>query len=219
MNNQVPYNPQKKENQLRAESESWDTANIKDAEPGDIPIIDLKPYFDNPCEATLSELAKKLHYVSTKVGFFYIIGHGIAPELMDQTFAEVKRFHSLPLAEKMKIQMDRKDFPIGGVGYLPFQNRKLPTRKKGNANEAFILKRQSGAKPVSLADNQWISESILPDFRKHIETYAVKMEELALKLLPVYSRALNVKSDFFNEGFKSPMYRLEPYSGLLEALI
>jgi len=208
MNRKAPYNPQRKENQLRAESESWDTSKIEKAKPGDIPIIDLQPYFEHPCETTLNELAEKLHEVSTKVGFFYIKGHGIASELIDQTFSEIKRFHSLPLAEKMKIQMDRKGFPIGGVGYLPFQNRKLPTRKKGNANEAFIIKRQSGGKSVSLEDNQWIPEKILPNFKHNIENYAMKMEHLALKLLPVYCRALSVDLNFFEEGFKSPMYRL-----------
>lgn len=208
MNKKTNYNPQQKENQLRAESESWDTTKIETAKSGDIPIIDLRSYFENPKETTLASLAEKLHHVSTKVGFFYVIGHDIPAELMTQTFAEIERFHSLPLVEKMKIQMDRADFSIGGVGYLPFQNRKLPTRKKGNANEAFIIKRQSGVKPVTLADNQWISESILPGFNHNIKAYAKAMEQLALKLLPVYSRALKVPANFFEEGFQSPMYRL-----------
>lgn len=202
------YNPHKKEAELRSESEAWDTSKIEAAQAGDIPILDLQAYFEHPTEETLKALAKELLYVSTEVGFFYIKGHGVSTEFIANTFSEVKRFHSLPLSDKMEIRMDRADFPIGGVGYLPFQNRKLPTRKKGNANEAFIIKRQSGKPPVTLADNQWVAESKLPGFRKNIEAYAAAMEQLALKLLPVYSRALQVQSDFFKEGFQSPMYRL-----------
>lgn len=209
MKNPSAYNAHQKEAELRSESEAWDTSKIEVAQPGDIPILDLQPYFDHPSEAILNRLAEQLLYVSTKIGFFYITGHSISKSLMEQTFREIKRFHKLPLADKMAIRMDQPDFPIGGVGYLPFQNRKLPTRKKGNANEAFIIKRQTaGNQPITLADNQWIAETKLPGFRKNIEAYAVAMEALALKLLPIYSRALNVRSDFFEAGFQSPMYRL-----------
>lgn len=205
---QSTYNPHAKEAQLRAESEAWDTTKIQSAQADDIPIIDLTNYFANPTEIELDKAAEELLYASTKVGFFYLKGHGIPPDLIEQTFAESKRFHALPLAPKMAIQMDQPDFPVGGVGYLPFQNRKLPTRKKGNANEAFIIKRQGGKKAVSLADNHWLNETILPGFRHNIEQYAARMEALALKLLPIYCRALKVDADFFTEGFTSPMYRL-----------
>jgi isopenicillin N synthase-like dioxygenase len=86
--------------------------------------------------------------------------------------------------------------------------RKLPTRKKGNANEAFIVKRELGSRNISLDDNQWPSELDLPGFRKNLEFYADGLENLTKKLLPIYARALGVAPDYFNDGFSSPMYRL-----------
>ncbi len=204
----TPYNPHAKEAQLRTESESWDTSSIELANQDDIPIIDLEPYFLKQSEEELEKLAEELLYASTKVGFFYIVGHGVSEQIISQTFRESKRFHSLPLEEKNQLKMDREDWPVGGVGYLPFQNRKLPTRKKGNANEAFIIKRQLGKANITLNDNQWPQESALPGFRHNIETYANTLEKLALKLLPVYARALKVDTQFFDGGFKGPMYRL-----------
>ena len=204
----MTYNPQAKEAQLRAESEAWDTSKTEQATLDDIPVIDLEAYLQQQNEEELEKVAEQLLYASTKVGFFYLKGHGISPDLIDRTFSAVKRFHALPLEEKNKIRMDREGWPVGGVGYLPFQNRKLPTRKKGNANEAFIIKRQGGHKPVSLNDNQWPEESVLPGFRHDLEEYAKAMEQLALSLLPIYCRALKVHSGFFDEGFTSPMYRL-----------
>lgn len=195
--NQI-YDAHRKEEQLRAEAETWDTSNIQRAEAGDIPILDLQYYFTSQNERELDKLAEQLLYASTKVGFYYIKGHGIPSELIDQTFDEARRFHDLDLETKMALKMDRNDWPVTGVGYLPFQNRKLPTRKKGNANEAFIIKRQLGKSNVNLDDNQWLDESALPKFRARIEQYARAIEELALKLLPVYCRALGVSADFFD---------------------
>ena len=209
MTNEKSYNPHKKEAQLRAESETWDTSKITRATAEDIPIIDFKDYFTNPTEDKLTELAAQLLYASTEVGFYYLKGHGVSNEVIQEAFAASKRFHNLPLAQKHTIKMDREEWPVGGVGYLPFHTRKLPTRKKGNANEAFLIKRQiTGNKSITLDDNQWLAETILPEFRQTVETYAAAMERLALKLLPIYCRALKVKSDFFEAGFTTPMYRL-----------
>lgn len=209
MTNEKSYNPHKKEAQLRAESETWDTSKITRATAEDIPIIDFKDYFTNPTEDKLTELAAQLLYASTEVGFYYLKGHGVSNEVIQEAFAASKRFHNLPLAQKHTIKMDREEWPVGGVGYLPFHTRKLPTRKKGNANEAFLIKRQiTGNKSITLDDNQWLAETILPGFRQTVETYAAAMERLALKLLPIYCRALKVKSDFFEAGFTTPMYRL-----------
>ena len=38
--------------------------------------------------------------------------------------------------------------------------------------------------------------------------YAAAMESLALSLLPVFATALDLEENFFEEAFKSPMFRL-----------
>ena len=38
--------------------------------------------------------------------------------------------------------------------------------------------------------------------------YAAAMESLALSLLPVFAKALNLDENFFETAFKSPMFRL-----------
>ncbi len=202
------FNPQDKEARLRSESETWDTSNPEPARPDDIPVLDLERYFSDGEPEALEKLASKLRFASTQVGFYYVTGHGIPPEMLEQIFLENKRFHDLPLETKLAVQMDRPQWPVAGVGYLPFQNLKLPARKKGNANEAFIVKRELGPRNVSLNDNQWPPEEVIPGFRCNVEAYADAIEYLAMKLLPIYAHALGVVANFFDEGFKSPMYRL-----------
>lgn len=101
--------------------------------------------------------------------------------------------------------MDRVEWPVGGVGYLPIKNTKLPARSKGNLNEAFIAKRDLKS---TLDDNQWLDETTLPGFRQSVELYAAAMESLSRKLLPVFAKALEMPPDFFEPAFTSPAYRL-----------
>lgn len=210
------YDGHAKEASLRSEAEAWNTTQIHMAQPDDIPRIDVSAYMaagddddDEIDEAALSSIVEQLRYACRHVGFYYLLGHGISDDQMKETFAAVKAFYDLPTETKQGLQMDRPDFPVGGVGYLPLHNRKLPTRSRGNANEAFVIKRQlSGKAKIALKDNQWPDEDVLPGFQSQVTAYAERMETLALKLLPLYARALDVNPDFFAEGFTSPMYRL-----------
>lgn len=199
------FDPTAKERQLRAESDSWDTTRVEDARHGDIPIIDLQAYFSNPVETTLAPLAEQLRAACEGVGFFSIVGHQVPDSLIGTAFDFTRRFHALPLDKKLAIAMDRPDWPLGGVGYLPLKNLKLPARAKGNLNEAFIAKCDH---KLGMADNQWPEENLLPGFREAVEQYATALEALGKRLLPIFASALEMPTNFFDEAFVAPLYRL-----------
>ena len=199
------FDPEKKEAELQRDSQSWDTSNIRTAADGDIPIIDISDYFLNPCSETLSPLAEQLSLACTRVGFFSLVGHGFPKQVLKNAFMQARKFHQLSIEQKNNLLMDRSDWPVKGVGYLPVKHRKLPARKKGNLNESFVLKRDHAA---TLDDNQWPSENDLPEFRKQIEDYTREIENLSKRLLPVYASALGLAIDFFESAFTSPLYRL-----------
>jgi len=94
---------------------------------------------------------------------------------------------------------------VGGVGYLPVKNTKLPSRDRGNLNEAFIVKCDD---VLQLSDNQWPDAAALPGFRQAVERYANALEGLAKKLLPIYATALDQPKNFFDDAFVAPLYRL-----------
>lgn len=202
---QRDFDPADKERLLRAESESWDTSSPQPAEPGDIPIIDVSSYLSAGSAESLSEVAAKLREACETVGFWQMVGHDMPAGLIDSTFDAVRSFHALPLETKRMIQMDRPEHPLGGVGYLPVKNRKLPARATGNLNEAFLAKR---GRDVSLDDNQWLAEADAPGFREAVETYAAAVESLALRILPIYAAALGMEADHFAPGFTDPFWRL-----------
>ncbi|MGQ7847077.1 isopenicillin N synthase family dioxygenase [Granulosicoccus sp. 3-233] len=199
------FDPAAKEQQLRSESEQWDTSRPEDARPDDIPTIDLEPYFTRGSDQELSAVAEQLRIACEETGFFSIVGHQIAREDLDDTFEQVRQFHAMPIERKNRILMDRPDWPVGGMGYLPLKNRKLPARETGNVNEAFIIKCDD---TLGMDDNQWPDADWLPGFRARVEHYAHQMESLGKRLLPVYARALDMPADFFNKAFVNPLYRL-----------
>lgn len=199
------FDPYAKENQLRSESDSWNTTRVEEARAEDIPVIDLADYFDSGSEQALAEAAETLRVACEEVGFFSIVGHQVDPAQIKNSFNQVKNFHRLPLESKQAILMDRVDWPVGGVGYLPIRNRKLPARDKGNLNEAFIVKCDH---LLTMDDNQWPEVSQVPRFRDTVESYADAMVKLGKRLLPIFATALEMPPSFFDEAFEAPLYRL-----------
>ncbi len=201
----LAFDPKEKELQLRAESEEWDISNPEDAREDDIPLIDLSAYFNSNSEKHLNDVAAQLRTACEETGFFSIIGHSISSDLINHTFDQVRQFHATPLEIKNRILMDRPNWPVGGMGYLPLKNHKLPARQTGNVNEAFIIKCDD---QLGMDDNQWPDLATLPQFRAAVENYACEVEALGKRMLPIYARALDMPIDFFNEAFEKPLYRL-----------
>ena len=201
----MTFDPVAKARQLVEESTSWDTSVTVDAEPGDIPMVDVSAYFASGERADLDAVATVVREACETVGFFQLTGHGVPRPLIEATFAETRRLHALPADVTDRIRLDRPDFPLRGVGYMPVGERKLPIRSSGNVNEAFVIKTD---RDIDFDDNQWPDERAIPGFRAAVERYAEAVEGLAMRLLPIYAVALDMAPDFFDEGFRHPFWRL-----------
>ena len=199
------FDPFAKERALRAEASSWKTSSTTKAEHNDIPVIDIGPYLASNSEQALDDVARQLRHACENVGFFTIVGHQVSTEVIDKQFSMIKRFHALPMQDKKSIEMDQASWPVGGVGYLPFKNRKLPSRDTGNRNEAFLLKSDHN---LNMDDNQWLDDAVIPGFRQASQVYAGAMVTLGKRLLPIFARALDVPKDFFDQAFVDPLFRL-----------
>lgn len=199
------FDAEAKEAALRAESETWDTTATHDAVDGDIPVIDVSAYLASNSVKDRDSVAAELRHACETVGFWQLVGHGIPSNEITDAFDAVRSFHAIPTHVKEQIRMDRADWPLGGVGYMPVGERKLPRRAQGNLNEAFIMKSDRG---IQLDDNQWLEEASAPGFRTTVEQFGQRLEHLALGLLPIYAVALGVDSDYFSPGFEHPFWRL-----------
>ena len=200
----MAFDPAAKERELLADADSWDTSTPQPARPGDIPVIDTAAWFQTGSDAELQRLAEQLYDACTRVGFYQLIGHGLDPDVVSGIRQAARDFHALPVGVKQQINIDL-DWPIGGIGYLPVGERRLPRRAQGNRNEAFLVKSDAG---MAYGDNKWLAEGELPGFRDAVEAYGDAISGLAVSLLPIYATALDMAQDFFDEAFIDPFWRL-----------
>ena len=70
-----------------------------------IAVIDISPLVDGG-ESGRKLVAWQLRETLERIGFFIITGHGVPQSLVDRTFAEARRFHARPIAEKQKVLMN-----------------------------------------------------------------------------------------------------------------
>ena len=178
----------------------------------DIPVIDLGPYLADVPGADRTT-ADALRHALEEVGFYFVVNHPIPATLIADIFAETRRFHALPLDDKLALRLNRHN-----IGYLPVaasvsRASTIDTVKKPNLVEALFLKRDRPADhPDVVADvlfrgvNQWPAN--LPGFRETCLEYFRAMEAFCHRLLPLYARALDLPPDFFAEPFREAQITL-----------
>jgi isopenicillin N synthase-like dioxygenase len=84
-----------------------------------LPVVDVAPLADGaPAEARIA-VAEQIQAACRESGFFYVTGHGVPPELLEQLAAASAEFFALPLEDKLEIAMERGGrawrgfFPVG----------------------------------------------------------------------------------------------------------
>src|SRR5438270_13117066 len=111
------------------------------AAAGQIPVIDYGPYFAG-APGALERVAAEVAHACETIGFFYALNHAIPDELIDRAFAASRRFHSLPLEQKLALKLNENN-----IGYLPINASvqgasTVHKATKPNQNESCFLSRE-----------------------------------------------------------------------------
>ena len=167
----------------------------------EIPVIDFGPYFSG-AEDALAPVAETVRYACEQVGFFYLAGHGVPDTMVDRTLRAAKRFHALPLQEKLELKLDQDN-----VGYLAMnastqRHSTVHTATRPNENESFFITHD---RPLDHPDvvagtplrgrNYWPQG--LDGFREQAMAYFAALNALGQKMLPVFAAALGMPPDHF----------------------
>ncbi|HXZ14386.1 MAG TPA: 2-oxoglutarate and iron-dependent oxygenase domain-containing protein, partial [Roseiarcus sp.] len=172
-----------------------------------LPIIDLAPLAEG--EAELARVAAGIGAACRHVGFFYVVNHGVPRALIDEAFAEARRFFALPLQDKRRIAIES----VGGNrGYLGLRREALDPAQGADMKEAFNvgldLKPDDpellAGKPFR-ALNAWPN---LPGFRETMLAYFDACAALGLRLHRAFARDLGLPLGFFDDKFDRPMATL-----------
>jgi isopenicillin N synthase-like dioxygenase len=170
-----------------------------------IPVIDFGPYFAGEAGA-LAALAEALRHACENVGFLYATNHGVPQAVIDRGFAASRRFHALPLDEKLKLRLNQNN-----IGYLPMNTSvqgasTVHKATKPNQNESFFISHDRGADhPDVVAGiplrgrNQWPEG--LPGMREDMMAYFHALRGMCDRMLPGFAVALGMTPDYFAPFF------------------
>jgi isopenicillin N synthase-like dioxygenase len=182
--------------------------------PGRIPVIDLLPFRQGD-QADRARIAVKIGDACRDIGFFYIVNHGVPAALVDQVFAEARRFFVLPEAQKRLIAIEnsachRGWFSIGGENLDPERQT-----AGGDLKEGVKIGRDLPLDhPLVLAGtplhgpNQW--PEFLPGWRDTMQAYYDAMEALGRDMLHAFALALGLDERYFDDWLHAPMTTLGP---------
>ncbi|GLR67694.1 2OG-Fe(II) oxygenase [Acidocella aquatica] len=181
--------------------------------PDQIPVIDLAP-FRHGTLAEKAQVAAKIGAACRNTGFFYIVNHGVPPELVADVYAQAKRFFALPPAQKAQIAIEKSPchrgwFQVGGENLDPRKQTQNGDLKEG----IKIGNDLPPTHPLVLANtplhgpNQWPD---LPGWRAVMQNYFSAMESLGRELLHSFALALGLTETYFDRWLSTPMTTLGP---------
>ncbi|GHC66367.1 isopenicillin N synthase family dioxygenase [Limoniibacter endophyticus] len=154
-----------------------------------IPLIDLDD-FENA--ATHANFLEDLRAAARDVGFFYLSGHGISLEEIEEILALTQAFFELPDDDKLMIDMINSPH---FRGYTRLGNER--TNAGADWREQLDLGIEREALPIApdsppyrrlYGPNQWPEH--LPQLQPVIENWQAKTERAAIRLLEAFSLAL-----------------------------
>jgi isopenicillin N synthase-like dioxygenase len=168
-----------------------------------VPVLD----FGRPRD----EVADELRATLENVGFFVMTNHGVPQALIDQTFAEARRFHAQPLDRKMALRMNEHNNGYMMQGRYAVWTSGVNANDKPDLNEAWFCKRERGADdPLAMSGRRFVGPNLWPDdlpgFRENVLAYIKEMDALSARVLPVCAVALGLRPDHFDAAFAESQF-------------
>jgi len=173
-----------------------------------IPLIDLSPLSSGDA-AAVDALAAEVGAASREWGFFLVVGHGVPAETVARAAEAQRAFFALPAERKAAVRRSE----AAPLGYYESEH----TKNVRDWKEVFDLVAREPPPPAAAAggevvfENKWPED--LPGFREALEGYMEALEELALKLLELLGRSLDLRPGRLRGFFREPttFFRLNHY--------
>jgi isopenicillin N synthase-like dioxygenase len=171
-----------------------------------IPLLDLSRF--DAGETQRAAFLSALRAAARDVGFFYVVGHGVEPDLLRELIELSRRFFALPEADKLSIEMVNSPHFRG-------YNRVAWERTRGSPDwreqidigaERAALPREPG-RPAWMrlqGPNQW--PAALPELHPIVLRWQRASVEVLTRLLRAFALALGQ-----SETALEPLYGNEPH--------
>ncbi|WP_298859289.1 2-oxoglutarate and iron-dependent oxygenase domain-containing protein [uncultured Sulfitobacter sp.] len=182
-----------------------DFAAAGQVEQSAIPVIDVGPALNG---SDVEGVADQIHRAATEIGFFYINGHGILPDMMDAAFAVAQDFFAQRASIKETVAVNTNQRGWMATGMSTLQGAKTHDLK-----EVFFWGPQTAANDVDIlagkplvAINQW-PDKAYPRLRKDLTPYYNAVCAVARHVMSALALSLDRPADFFAKAYEKPLAR------------
>lgn len=167
----------------------------------EIPVLDLAPLIQGEETAAL---AADFAEVYGKIGFGYVVNHGVDPALRAAVFDASKRFHALPDETKRQISLNKNHRGYIAINTSTDVNSDLAVVTKPNQSASFMMMREDAQSTPDVylsGPNQWPE---LDGFRAACEAYVRAITVLGHKLMELALDAIGVSDRSVLAAFETP---------------
>jgi isopenicillin N synthase-like dioxygenase len=170
-----------------------------------LPTLDLRRFDGDAAER--SHFLEELRKAARNVGFFYLVGHGIKDDLIQDVLTVSRRFFALPEQDKLDIEMVNSPH-FRGYNRAGFEHtRGKPDWREqvdiGPERPALSFEREAPPWTRLQGPNQW--PAAFPKFKPTLLAYQDEITALAIRVLRAFAAALEQPEDIF-----APIYTPAP---------
>lgn len=164
----------------------------------EIPVIDLSTARD---DTILGHVVQQIATACEDVGFFYVINHGVNPNLTSMMFQAARELFGLPSESKRRLNIANSGITLRG--YIPPYQDSADPGDRRVFKEAFDYGVNSDDVMPFFGKN--IMPTELPNFLETTETYHAVMRQFTDKLSGAIALSLDLPVDYFAYLQRNPI--------------
>jgi isopenicillin N synthase-like dioxygenase len=172
-----------------------------------LPVLDLQRFEQGPVER--DRFLRELREAAREVGFFYLTGHGIELEFLQEVLRSARAFFALPEADKLAIEMVNSPHFRGYNRVAAELTRGRPDWREQIDIGSELPKLPIGPDTPPWArlqgPNQW--PAALPQLKPVVLRWQAAAAAVLVRLLRCFSVSLGQSENVFE-----PIYRDEPHT-------
>jgi isopenicillin N synthase-like dioxygenase len=181
-----------------------------------VPIIDLAPYWTGGT-AGKRDVALAVDRACRDIGFLVISGHGVAPEMVEETREVARSFFDLSLEEKLRVAQPAPNVSRGytRLGSEAVARSRDTAAAMGDLNETLIIGPVDPVDPAYAAApeaGQHFAANLWPqhpaELRAVLTGYYRAMSELSRTLMRIFALGLGLDESFFDDKIDRSISRL-----------
>ncbi|KAK9275169.1 hypothetical protein L1049_022430 [Liquidambar formosana] len=173
--------------------EEWPVTNYNDFTNGDdIPIISLQGVLDGKEGQDYEELCRAMVNASDEWGFFTLVDHGVAWEIVENAKKQFNALFDLPMEEKLKGARSAT-MPLGYCATNPDYGQNLPW--------AEILQLLQSPQQVVGFARKVFGDQHQP-FSDALIEYMNALDKLGMVIFEMLAHGLGLPDDFFTKNFE-----------------